>query len=251
MEIAKAMGLTTNAKILADLSTDDWKHVILDSYVGEVDQAIKQLHQDANTHLVNTGSANAGHMRRAADLRSNRHLARTYIKYDLSDINDPVCRDLCDPQTTISDVIVNASMDRLQWSIDKCLELDQRHNGAGFYKRAEALHQFYKVNASGHLVTRLGDPRPDRIYREGRWVKPTTWMRNHERIGRLIKGAFICDKCALEKDLSRPAAIAVYPVNILPYSQCCKSCGTLMVSGLRKADGSGDYLELFDGGIKQ
>lgn len=78
-------------------------------------------------------------------------------------------------------------------------------------------------------VTRIAeadDPTLDGIplpIRSGNQL--TTWQKEHLICGRIIGGKFVCERCALNHGLVYPNAIAVYPVNILPYSQDCKECG--------------------------
>ncbi len=56
----------------------------------------------------------------------------------------------------------------------------------------------------------------------------TEWQKLHTVCGHLVKGKFKCERCTLKHNLTYPDAIAVYPVNILPYSQACTECGLLI-----------------------
>src|SRR5262249_18047988 len=49
-------------------------------------------------------------------------------------------------------------------------------------------------------------------------------QRHHPVCGYLVKGKFLCTRCTLKNPLVHPEAIAVYPCNIMPYSQSCRGC---------------------------
>lgn len=68
-------------------------------------------------------------------------------------------------------------------------------------------------------------------------------QRNKLVCGYLVQGKFLCSKCTLTKGLTYPNAIAVYPVNILPYSQICSECKLVVFNIWRSA--SGGPLSLF------
>lgn len=63
-------------------------------------------------------------------------------------------------------------------------------------------------------------------------------------VGKIVKGRFLCNKCALKKDLNTPVAFSVYPVNILPYSQDCHDCGLVVFDMAKKKEGG--YLTIFE-----
>jgi hypothetical protein len=65
----------------------------------------------------------------------------------------------------------------------------------------------------------------------------TEHQKKHLVCGHLIKGHFKCERCALKHGLTNPNAIAVYPVNILPYSQNCTECGLLIFNIWQSAKG--------------
>jgi hypothetical protein len=58
----------------------------------------------------------------------------------------------------------------------------------------------------------------------------------HLVVGHLVHGKFLCEKCTLKKSLSHPDAIAIYPINILPYSQDCHECGQMIFEVARGRD---------------
>ena len=75
-------------------------------------------------------------------------------------------------------------------------------------------------------------------------TKLSEHQRHHLVAGYLIKGRFRCTRCALGHGLVHPAAIAVYPCNVLPYSQSCHECGTLVFNVWQSKKGG--PLNLFD-----
>ncbi len=72
----------------------------------------------------------------------------------------------------------------------------------------------------------------------------TDWQKNHLVCGHLVGGKFLCERCTLSKSLVYPAAIAVYPINIIPYSQVCHECGLVVFSIWQSRKGG--PLSLFD-----
>lgn len=72
----------------------------------------------------------------------------------------------------------------------------------------------------------------------------TEWQKTHLVCGHLVKGKFLCERCTLEHELTYPAAIAVYPINIIPYSQVCSECGLVVFSIWQSRKGG--PLSLFD-----
>lgn len=66
-------------------------------------------------------------------------------------------------------------------------------------------------------------------------------MSEHKPVGFLLRGKFLCPTCAFPQ---RGNLVPVYRVNIGIYSQQCASCKTLVVDGVKKADGS--PLNLFE-----
>ncbi len=70
------------------------------------------------------------------------------------------------------------------------------------------------------------------------------FQKTHMVVGHLVKGKFLCNKCTLEKNLTHPDAIAVYPINIMPYSQGCFQCGLLVFNIWQRKKGG--PLFLFD-----
>lgn len=56
----------------------------------------------------------------------------------------------------------------------------------------------------------------------------TEYQMTHLVCGHLVKGKFLCNRCTLEANLVYPDAIALYPINIIPYSQVCSKCGLVV-----------------------
>lgn len=72
-----------------------------------------------------------------------------------------------------------------------------------------------------------------RVLREEqlRYLTPNQ-IRYAGSIGRLFhSGKFVCHTCALTYDLVAEQASAVYPINIIPYSQSCHECRKVLVEG--------------------
>jgi hypothetical protein len=88
------------------------------------------------------------------------------------------------------------------------------------------------VIAEGDDPTLDGVPLP---VRNGSQL--TEHQKKHTVCGYLIKGKFKCTRCALKHGLTYPDAIAVYPINIIPYSQDCTECKLLIFEIWRSAKG--------------
>lgn len=233
-----------NAAVLCDFSRGFDTTVLGQSTLEELAEAFTWINESKD-----------GWLPWRQDEANNRlALIEAHIK-ELTTIMSTVRHDdpIVDLNTPITDILLNGlTVPQIKRSIGWLLNQSRdviysKEAQKLLHDRADLLQRIVNQLVPSCAAIRLGDPEIGTIQVNGVWIVPTEYQIEHEMIGHLVKGKLVyCTQCALKHELTKPAAIALYPVNILPYSQQCRSCHKVLVSGLRHSDGSGQYLNLLE-----